>query len=386
MDKSLFTEKSPGKLIKVHIENEEDWAFIPDPLPNSWNVPNELWPLLAQAREELARLDGIGRHMPNYNLLLKPLQQREALKSSSLEGTYATPEQLLLFEINPKEPKSQFDEANEWKEVSNYNEALRFGQEALKNIPVSLRLLRALHETLLTGVRGHHRDPGNFRRTQVHVGSDRRFIPPPSGEAIECLYQLEKYIHQDNRIDPLIFCFIVHYQFETIHPFLDGNGRVGRLLLSLMIYQWCKLNAPWLYLSPFFDRYKNEYINNLFEISTKGNWNNWIAFCLRATVSQAKDAIKRFDRLVALKEKYLKIISDHGGNIRVYKLVEDLFNAPAITIPQVTKMFEITFPTAKNDIELLVEVQILIPGQRISRSKVFFAPEIINVALRDFEE
>ncbi len=128
--------------------------------------------------------------------------------------------------------------------MSNYGAALRSGQRLLDEIPISIRLIRELHKDLLSGVRGHHRDPGNFRRTQIHIGSDRRFIPPLPADALRCLNDLEKHIHQDRTIDLLVFCFMVHYQFEAIHPFLDGNGRVGRLLLSLMIYKWCNLRSP----------------------------------------------------------------------------------------------------------------------------------------------
>jgi len=244
MDKSLFSHNSLGKLVKIHIYSEQDWAFVPNDLPSNMAISQKIWPLLAEAREELARLDGVGRHMPNYELLLKPLQHREALKSSSLEGTYATPEELLLFEMGPKEPKSQHDQVNSWKEVYNYGNALRKGQKLLaEELPISLRLIKELHKELLSGVRGNQRDPGNFRRSQVHIGSDKRFVPPPPNETTTCLHGLENFIHAENDIDPLIFCFLVHYQFETIHPFLDGNGRVGRLLLSLRFINGAILQA-----------------------------------------------------------------------------------------------------------------------------------------------
>jgi Fic family protein len=386
MDKSLFTDKILGQLREISVEGTHDWAFLPSQLPKQWEIPNSLWPLLASAREEMARLDGVGRHMPNYELLLKPLQKREALKSSSLEGTYATPEQLLIFEIDPKEPKSQYDKINTWREVSNYSNSLRLGQNLINEIPVSLRLIRELHKELLEGVRGGHRDPGNFRRTQVHIGSDRRFIPPPPLEVINFLNELEVYIHQENSIDPLIFCFMVHYQFETIHPFLDGNGRVGRLLLSLMIYKWCNLLSPWLYLSAFFDNYKDEYIDCLFNVSAKGDWYSWISYCLRATVYQAKDAIKRFDKLVSLRDQYLRSISDCGGSIRLHQIIENLFESPIVTIPRVMQKLNISYPTAKADINLLQKYNILVPSNLESRPKVFVSPEIIKVAYSDYYE
>lgn len=386
MDKSLFSQNPLGKLVKIHIHDEQDWAFIPNDLPSEMDISQKIWPLLAEAREALARLDGVGRHMPNYGLLLKPLQHREALKSSSLEGTYATPEELLLFEMEPKEPKSQHDQVNSWKEVFNYGNALRKGQQLLnEEFPISLRLIKELHKELLSGVRGHHRDPGNFRRSQVHIGSDRRFVPPPPNETTTCLNNLEKYIHTEKNIDPLVFCFLVHYQFETIHPFLDGNGRVGRLLLSLMIYKWCNLASPWLYLSAFFDKYKDEYIRNLFNVSANGDWENWIAYCLRATTYQAKDALKRFDKLVSLRETYLNKITGCNVSIRLHKIIDKLFESPAVSIPQISRMFNITYPTASHDIDILLKHGILIKGKFISRPKIFLSPEIIQIAYKDID-
>jgi Fic family protein len=383
MDTSLFSDKSPGKLRKITIPDGSDWSFIPDSLPVHWEIPGSLWPLVVEAHKELARLDGIGRHMPNYELLLRPLQNREALKSSSLEGTYATPEQLFLFEIEPKEAKFANGQMNARKEVYNYGRALRHGQELINEIPVSLRLIKELHKELLRDVRGQERDPGNFRNKQVYIGSDRRFIPPPPPEAMECLYALEKDIHRGNDIEKMIFCFMIHYQFEGIHPFLDGNGRVGRLLLSLMIYKWCDLVSPWLYLSPFFDAHKDEYIDLLFNVSAKGDWSGWISFCLRATIHQAKDAIRRFDKLVSLKDQYRNAVLACGGSIRMHRIIDRLLESPAITIPLVGKMFDISYPTAKTDIDTLIKCNILYPAGEVGRPKVFISPEIIETVYGD---
>ncbi len=385
MDKSFFNSNSLGKLKTIDIHDTSDYAFIPDPLPLTWQMSNELWPLLVNAKEELARLDGVGRHMPNYELFLRPLQQREALKSSSLEGTYATPEQLLLFEIQPREPKSSNDPVNSWKEVSNYGQALRLGQSLLEKLPISLRLIKELHNELLKGVRGNNKNPGSYRKTQVHIGSDRRFIPPPPNDMMNCLNELEVGVHKEHNIDPLIFSFMVHYQFETIHPFLDGNGRVGRLLLSLMIFQNCNLKSPWLYLSAFFEKYKDEYITYLFEVSTKGRWNNWLSFCLRATIYQAKDAIKRCDQLLILKDKYSNLIMKKRENIRLNKITEMLFEFPVFTIPQVAKWLNVSYPTARVGILKLIDLKLLIVSDiKHGQSKFFVAPEIINIAYNEY--
>ncbi len=383
MEKSAFTDSAPGRFFEISVESKKDWAFIPDPLPDKWEISADIWDLLAQAREELARLDGVGRYMPNYNLLLRPLQRREALRSSSLEGTYATPQQLLLFEIEPREPKSSSDPVNSWQEVWNYNRALELALNLLEERPLSLNLVREIHRTLLSGVRGFQRDPGNFRRSQVHIGSDRRFVPPPPNEIMSCLYDLETYIHNEKSVNPLILCFLVHYQFETIHPFLDGNGRVGRLLLSLMIYQQCKLTKPWLYLSAFFDKYKDEYINLLFQVSAEGNWNDWIAFCLRGTIEQSKDAIRRFDQLLTLRTQYMDLLNQAGGSIRLNRLIEHLFESPAITISQFAEMCGVQYNTARADIERLVGANILMESDIQARPKIYFASNILEIAYSD---
>lgn len=381
MDRNLFTSAALGKLEKIKTDSGDDWAFIPDPLPKTWDIPLDLWPLLSQAKEEVARLDGIGRHMSNNtDLLLTPLQKREALKSSSLEGAYATAEELLMFEKEPREATSEHDKVNAWKEVFNYGSSLRRGLELLEEIPFCVRLIKSLHKELLSGVRGANKNPGNFRTNQFHIGSDRRFIPPPHFHADSCLYELEKYMNEEISIDPLILSFMVHYQFETIHPFSDGNGRVGRLMLSLMIYKFCNLSNPWLYLSEFFDKYKDEYVDNLFNVSAKGDWINYIKFCLRATVIQAKDSIVRFDNLVELREKYIQLIGSSGGGARLNQIVEKLFNSPVITIPDIEKICSTTYPTAKKDVELLCSLGILSEGARSHRPKYFWAKEIFDVA------
>lgn len=197
------------------------------------------------------------------------------------------------------------------------------------------------------------------------------------------LYDLEKFIHREKSLEPLLLCFMVHYQFETIHPFLDGNGRVGRLLLSVMIYQYCNLSRPWLYLSAFFDKYKNEYIDLLFAVSTSGDWESWFSFCLRGTIEQSKDALKRFDRLLSLRKRYMELLNQGGGNIRLNQLIEYLFESPAITIPQFADMCGIHYNTARADIERLLEANILTESDMQARPRIYFASEILDIAYSD---
>jgi len=247
MDTKHFTNKSPGKLVRIETLWGTDHAFIPDPLPPAWDFPHRLWPLLAEAKEQVALLEGIGRGLANPNILLQPLAGQEAIQSSALEGTFATPEQMLLFELDPKQPSSEDDPVNTIKEVANYRTALKYGLES--ELPLSLRLIKEMHRILLTGVRGRDQSPGDFRRLQVGIGTKARFVPPPPQHLMDCLDPLEKHLHtKTSSFDPLVDCFFAHYQFETIHPFNDGNGRVGRLLLAIMFQHQCKLTKPWLYI------------------------------------------------------------------------------------------------------------------------------------------
>lgn len=377
MDIKKFTENIPGELVRISVPFE-DWAFVPAPLPPAWQFSENLWPLLMEARSEIARLDGVGRTLPNPDLLLRPLQSREALLSSSLEGTYATPEQLLLFEMNPREPSSERDPANSWLEVSNYGRALREGIRLLTELPFCLRLIKELHKHLLTGVRGRDKAPGDFRTTQVYIGADKRFIPSPPERLTSCLDKFEKYMNQeDPRFDPLVRCYLLHYQFECIHPFLDGNGRVGRTLLSLMIFSKLNLSMPWLYMSAFFEKHKDEYIDHMFRVSTEAAWQKWIEFCLIGTVEQARDSIRRCDELIALRDQFHKNCSGLGN--RAHPIIEELFMTPLVTVPEVASRHGITYPTAKSDIGELLKLGILkeLTG---THPKTFFCPAIFNIA------
>jgi len=334
----------------------------------------------AASFRSIARLDGLGRAVPDPALLLRPLQAREALRSSSLEGTYASPEELLLFELNPQDPSASGERLNDWFEVSNYAAAVRLGIERLSSLPLSLRLIREMHEKLLRGVRGRDRAPGEFRRTQVHIGADRRYIPPPVQELDACLDDFERFLHESEAIDPLIRTFLAHYQFEAIHPFIDGNGRVGRALLSLCAYQWCGLSHPWLYVSPYFDHHKDEYINALFAVSTDGDWNRWINLCLLATVDVCRDAIRRCDILCALREQYHQLADRWSG--RMHLLIDGLFSNPIVTITSLVNRLHVTYPTAKSDVDKLVEVGVLaeLPN---SYPKAFYATAIFNAAYHE---
>ena len=386
MDLSRFTEKKTGQIVEVSGVPGVSHSFIPNPLPPQWDWPNELWPVLLYAKEELARLDGIGRYLPNPHLLLTPLQRREAQRSSSLEGTYATPQQLLLFEINPAEVEVTGEKEQPVREVMNYSRALRLREETKEKLPISLRLIRELHRVLLEGVRGSTADPGEFRRGQVQVGSDGRYVPPPANYLLECLDSFEKYLHQEKKFDPLIEAFMAHYQFESIHPFRDGNGRVGRLLLAITIEDWCELSGQWLYMSPYFDKYKDEYTDRLFKISTEGDWTGWFHFCLRGVAIQALDAQKRCSRLLTLKEEYRKRLDKAGCTGRLYQILEDLFVRPFTTAPWTQEKYHVSYPTARTDLECLVKIGILNDLQlRLRRQKAYLCKDIFQITYEEID-
>lgn len=381
MDVSRFISGCPGEIIAI---GSNEHAFVPAPLPPQWQFPADLWPLLAEAKQQVGILEGLGRNLPNPGILLRPLGDREAIRSSELEGTYATPKELLLFEMAPRESKSAEDRVNDWREVFNYRTAMNFGTNS--SLPLSLRLIRQLHKILLTGVRGKDRTPGEFRRVQVAIGSTKRFVPPPPPQLMVCLDPFEKYLHDPSgRFDPLVECFLIHYQFETIHPFIDGNGRVGRLLLAVMLYQCCELSKPWLYMSEFFERYRDEYIHCLFNVSARGNWRDWIEFCLRGVSAQARDTVERCERLRTIREAFMQRLTRVGGNVRLNQIVEHVFDVPFVRITDLPDRLGITYPTAKADVERLVQAGILQQLDDVT-PKTFFAPEIFHIAYEGIEQ
>jgi len=379
MDITKFGDRKTGKLLPIRLHSQEkDTAFVPDPLPPQWEFDPLLWPLLAEAKQALGLLDGTARNLPNPNLLLSPLRTREALTSSRLEGTYATAQELLLFDLDPKEPKSPTDQTNAWREVSNYNRALALGFAGLDALPICIRLIKNLHATLLEGVRGAQATPGEFRAHQVHIGSDRRYVPPPPTEMEKCLHDLEEYLNApDARFDCLVRCLMVHYQFEAIHPFGDGNGRVGRVLLALMIQNLGNLKMPWLYLSPYFERYKDEYIDHMFRVSTEGAWSKWIGFCLRGVIEQAREAVHVCDALITLKKGMHE--KAMGGNGRIHGIVDDLFSHPYIRISDLGAKMGVTYHTARADVHFLIKKGILTELPKVS-PKTYVCPGIFEIA------
>lgn len=368
MNAASFSADAPGMLVEQPIGQDRGWAFVPDHLPPRWSLPSELWPLVADAKERVGILEGIGRNLPNPDILLSPLMKTEALKSSSIEGTYATPMELLMYELAPREAGSERERANDWRQILNYRDSLNHGlSEAMRQGGVSLHLIREMHDILLRGVRGRDRHPGQWRPGIVMIGFPPRFVPPPSTSLGPCLNELAAFMNgQDTPFDYLTKAFLVHYQFEAIHPFSDGNGRMGRLLLAMNICQWSPLTKPWLFLSSFFEKNRDEYIDRLFNVSAKGDWTGWVEFCLKGTVAVANDTIGRVERLTALQQELHTRVFSTGGSVRLSAIVDRLFTSPFITTRQAADLTGVTLPTARADIQRLVACDILsnLMGQR----------------------
>lgn len=349
-------------------------AFVPHPLPPDWTWPEELWPVLLEAHKALASLDGTGKHLPNPELILRPLQKREAQKSSSLEGTYTDPQQQVLFELDPRFPASRDDPANAQREVFNYTRALRLRRNSAEDLPVSLRLIKNLHGVLMDGVRGAEKNPGEFRKLQNQIGRPARYVPPPANHLPQALDRFEKYLHAPKKFDPLVETFIAHYQFEAIHPFMDGNGRVGRLLLAILVAEWCGLSNQWLYMSDYFDANKDEYIDRLFQVSSEAKWKDWIAFCLEGVVEQARDSARRYDRLIDLNRDFHARVASSGGSVRLSAIVDALFEVPVAVVTRVAEAQGVTYPTARSDLRKLDQLGILTRLEEAKQISYFCEP------------
>jgi Fic family protein len=373
MDRNEFSEKATGTLVPV-LNGPPDaaFAFVPDPLPPNWSWSPELWPLLVEARQRLSSLDGTGKHLPNPEIILQPLQGREAQLSSQLEGTITDPQQQILFQADPRYPTSKNDPVNQYREVFNYRRALRLRLDGTNNLPLSLRLIRELHAVLMDGVRGSEQRPGEFRTIQNQIGYPARFVPPPPQSLEACLDAFEKYLHVTGDFDPLVRAFLVHYQFETIHPFRDGNGRVGRLLLSLTVAEWCGLSSQWLYMSAFFEKNKKAYMDLMFNVSAQGTWEAWIRFCLEGVIAQSIDTEKRCDKLLALHREFHSRLE--GGSLRLSKQVDRLFSSPVVTVNQYKEAFGVSYPTARSDLKRLESKGIVQPLDRMPEITYYSAP------------
>jgi Fic family protein len=354
-------------------------AYVPDPLPPPLEWSAGLAAALSSADRAIGRLAGEGRRLPNPHVLIRPFMRREAVLSSRIEGTRATLGELLAAEAGATVARSPAD----LHEVGNYVGALEFGVKRLQAMPLSLRLVRELHKHLMRGVRGDVATPGEFRRNQNWIGrpgstlATATFVPPPPERLMECLGPWEEYLH-DESLPPLVHAALVHSQFEAIHPFLDGNGRVGRLLITLLLVARDVLPSPLLYLSAWFEATRAEYYSRLLGVTQRGEWEEWVEYFLAGTKSQAEDALARIRRIDDQLARWRVKLARESS--RVPERAIDLFaENPFWTVKKLAERLGVAFTTAQRAIDRLESAGIVSLASEGKRDRVYCARRILEI-------
>ena len=353
-------------------------AYVPDPLPPNIRWDTQLVGTLSRADFVLGKLAREGSKLPNPHLLMRPFIAREAVLSSRIEGTQATIGEILAY--NAGAPIKQNPDL---QEVQNYIIALNFGLKRLNETPLSLDLIKEIHAKLMQDVRGSHANSGGFGRTQNWIGqagctlNTARFVPPPVDHLMDCLNEFERFLY-DRQLPPLIHIALCHYQFETIHPFLDGNGRVGRLLIALLLIEHKLLSAPFLYLSAFFEATRSEYYRQLFNVSSKGTWQDWLTYFLNGVAMQSEDALSRAERINELINKWKLQMANATSHIAV-NIIEHFAINPYLTISKIAEELDIAYSTAQRGIGKLEGAGIIKTVSANKRDKVYCATQILSI-------
>ncbi len=354
-------------------------AFHPDPLPPKLNWTPKLVRALSDADQLLGRLAGEGRRLPNPHLLIRPFVQREAVFSSRIEGTQSTLGELLASDAGAVLARSPED----LREVGNYVLALEHGIARLKTLPLSIRLVRELHEKLMTGVRGDHATPGELRRSQNWIGppgstlAQATYVPPPHEEMLDYLGAWEKFLH-DETLPPLVQTALMHYQFEAIHPFLDGNGRVGRLLITLLLMQRGVLPLPLLYLSAFFEATRRDYYESLRAVTERSAWEDWLLYFFNGVARQSEDALSRAERINQQLDQWRMRVSNTGSGVAL-RLLDLLGTNPFITMRKAEAQLGVAYNTAATALGRLVRLRIVKQVGDARRDRVFCAQALLDI-------
>jgi Fic family protein len=380
MDPKSFTKDCPGELVAIP---EGAIAFVPHRMPRDLMFLSPTPLLIEKAGRELGRLFEKAAQLPNPNLLIEPLIKKEAEFSSRIEGTVATQEELALFET----PGFQKSLRPEVQEVHNYVEALKYGLDELKRLPICLRLVRDLHGKLMKGVRGQDQRPGEFRSIQNQVSRPgqpialARYVPPPVSVMTRCLDEFERDVHElkSSGMPQLAQAALIHYQFEAIHPFRDGNGRIGRMLIPLFLAERELLPYPLLHLSGYFDKHRTQYANHLLQVSQTGAYFAWVEFFLQALSEEARRSIELCHQLLALREKYLQAVRRKRASSLLPKLIDFLFVLPVITVPLAAQILEITYAAAKANVLKLEEATILVRAREHKNMMIWRARGVIEL-------
>jgi len=378
-----------GKYRTTVAGDEEVKAFIPHPLPPR-NPPllieGELAALHAEALIAIGRLGVAGAMVPSANWFLYGFVRKEAVISSQIEGTQATLMDVVAYEATHKAQRPA-----DVEEVCNYLAALAFARNEMakpKGLPLCTRLLCQAHKRLMRGTRGADRQPGTIRTSQNWIGGSRpgnaRFVPPPHDVVPETLARLERWVHVNDPLPPLVRAGLAHVQFETIHPFLDGNGRIGRLLIALLVEHWGLLDSPLLYLSLAFKRNRDEYYRALLDVRTAGDWEGWTAFFLRCVREAAEDGVSAAKRLFALLGKDRRTVTGHEATtVSAIRLLDVLPEHPMVTLPAAMDLLKTTKPTAGKAIDALCKAGILKETTGKQRDRVYAYEAYLKVLAED---
>jgi len=354
-------------------------AFVPAPLPPALEWAPRLIAVLSDADRLIGRLAGEGGRLPNPHVLMRLFVRREAVLSSKIEGTQATLGELLAAEAGAVVERSPED----LREVGNYVVALEHGISLLKNLPLSVRLIREIHGKLMEGVRGHRATPGRFRKTQNWIGkpgstlATATFIPPPPGAVEPCLAGWEKFLHESD-LPPLVTIALAHYQFEAIHPFLDGNGRVGRLLITLFLIERKILPTPLLYLSAFFEATRRDYYDALRGVSERAAWQDWLEYFLLGVARMSEDALNRATRINHLLAEWRTKLAGHSTNTPL-RVLDLLAGNPFLTMTGAADQLKLAFTTVQRAIERLERYGIVRQISNVKRDRVFCAQALLDI-------
>ena len=353
------------------------FAFVPAPLPPSIEWDGALAAALSRADFAIGRLAGEGRRFPNPHFFIRSFVRREAVLSSRIEGTRTTLAELLAAEA----VGSGGADTADLYEVGNYVAALEYGLERLESLPLSLRLIRELHERLMRGIRGDTAAPGEFRRSQNWIGppgcglQDATYVPPPVEEMAECLYALESFLH-DRNLPPLVHAALAHAQFEAIHPFVDGNGRVGRLLITLLLVERGLLPSPLLYLSVYFEATRETYYAQLLAVTEDGAWEDWLIYFLDGVRSQAEDALVRIERIDALLASWLDEFAGARSG-RVEEVLGLFVETPFWTVRELARRLGVAYTTARRAVDRLEDAGIVSLVDARRRNRVYCARAVL---------
>ena len=376
--------RTAGKRVK-NLSGETSYeSFTPSPLPPSppLTIDTETQNLIIAANRKLALLDGLSSRVANVNLLISMYVRKEALMSSQIEGTQATLEDILDPLIDEKANQNVAD-------VVNYIKAIEYSVRRLNDLPICNRLIRETHEILMEGVRGGEKTPGEFRRSQNWIGSQgstlktARYIPPSPEHMADALTHLEYFINHDEHfgfIDILVRAALIHYQFETIHPFLDGNGRVGRLLVTLYLIEKGAMSRPILYLSYYLKSNRIEYYDRMTYVREHGDYEQWVKFFLLAIYEAADDAIETIDKLIELHEKNAALVKGMGRSSKTLtRLMNYLEENPIIEIKKTASAIELSFNTVSDAVKRLCDIGILMQSSGIRRNRIFAYGEYLDI-------